>query len=229
MTRLSLDRRIRLSEQVYTTLRGMIVRGELRPEAQISEPELCERLQVSRTPMREALLKLADEGLVVIYPQFGSFVAPILLEAVEQAQFIREHLECAILREVVTRIDLRGLAHLSELLTLQAGAAPDRFYELDEELHASFAEIAGRAGAWRLIQQSKAHLDRVRHLSLPVPDQIPKLIQQHRAIVEAIAARDAATAVSALQTHLREVFATVKRLGLGEADPTKLPKRQRKG
>src|SRR5271169_5531346 len=89
--------RTTLSDQTYDTLRVLIVRGEMAPGTRLSEPELMDRLSIGRTPLREALLRLAQDGLVAIYPQSGSFVAPIRLEEVEEAQFIREHLECAII------------------------------------------------------------------------------------------------------------------------------------
>jgi DNA-binding GntR family transcriptional regulator len=88
----------------------------------IAEAELAEQLAISRTPMREALLRLSDEGLVEIYPQSGSFVAPVRIDAVSEAQFVREHLECAVIREVAVRIDPRGLASLRNNLGQQEAA-----------------------------------------------------------------------------------------------------------
>jgi DNA-binding GntR family transcriptional regulator len=213
-----IDRRARLSDQAYEALRGMIVGGEMPPETRISEPELTLRLGISRTPLREALLRLAQDGLVSIYPQSGSFVAPIRLEEVEEAQFVREHLECAIIRELGAGIDRRGLASLRSLLTHQQEACDEgdfeRFYTLDEALHAEFCAIAGRPGVWRLIERSKVHMDRVRRLSLPIALQVPRLIAQHRAIVEAVGNGNAGAAEAALRAHLREVFATIDTLHL---------------
>ena len=215
-------RRTRLSDQAYTTLRTRIVSGALTPGARIAEAELAGEFGISRTPLREALLRLADEGLVAIYPQSGSFVAPIGLEAVAEAQFVREHLECAVIRELAGRIDPGGVLTLRKNLSEQEVARRagdlDRFYGLDEALHAAFAELAGRAGIWRTIQQGKVHLDRVRRLSLPVADHIPRLIRQHRAIVDALAAREPAAAEAALRMHLREIFFTIEQLGLDAAE-----------
>jgi DNA-binding GntR family transcriptional regulator len=213
-----IDRRGRLSEQAYETLREMIVRGEMAPETRISEPELTQRLGISRTPLREALLRLAQDGLVSIFPQSGSFVAPIRLEEVEEAQFIREHLECAIIRQVAAGIDARGLAGLRSLLAQQQEASDlgdfERFYILDEAFHAEFCTLAGRKGVWRLIERSKVHMDRVRRLSLPIALQVPRLTAQHRAIVEAVGSGDATAAEAALRIHLREVFTTIDTLKL---------------
>jgi GntR family transcriptional regulator, rspAB operon transcriptional repressor len=231
MATAQIDRRTRLSDQAYAAVRAKIVTGELMPGARLAEAEIATSLGISRTPLREALLRLADEGLLAVYPQSGSFIAPISLEAMAEAQFVREHLECAVIRETAERIDADGVAALRRIVAEQQAAhdarEPDRFYELDEALHAAFAELAGRAGVWRVIQQGKVHLDRVRVLSLPVADHIPHLIRQHRAIIDALAAHDPAAAETALRRHLREVFATVEQLGLAAAEEIRAPRRRR--
>jgi DNA-binding GntR family transcriptional regulator len=102
----------------------------------------------------------------------------------------------------------------------------DAFYELDEALHAAFAECAGRPGVWRLIQQSKLHMDRVRLLSLPIASQVPRLVKQHHAIVNALARRDPDAAEAALRQHLREVFATIAELGLNAVEDPPLRRRR---
>jgi DNA-binding GntR family transcriptional regulator len=212
------DRRVKLSDQAYDALRRRIMRGDLAAGARLSEPELTVQLGIGRTPLREAFLLLAQEGLIQLLPQSGSFVAAIDLDRVREAQFIREHLECGIIRQVAVSIDRRGLGDIRRLLEQQAEAHedndPDRFYELDEALHATFCRIAERPGVWRLIHQSKVHMDRVRHLSLPIADQIPRLIGQHRVILDALGQGDPDRAETALRTHLREVFATIDTLKL---------------
>lgn len=176
--------------------------------------------------MREALLRLADEGLVRIVPQSGIYVAPVSLAAVSEAQFIREHLECAVIRELAANIDGRGIALLRGTLARQEAArdAADlvEFYDLDELLHQQFSELTGRSGVWPVIQHSKHHLDRVRWLSLPVAEHIPHLITQHWTIVDAVSQHDPNIAEAALRAHLREVYATIERLGLDRSPDAKL-------
>jgi DNA-binding GntR family transcriptional regulator len=204
-----------LSDQLYVSLREMIVKGELAPNAQLQEAELCARFRVSRTPLRRAFQRLSDEGLVTVYPQMGSFVAPISAAAVREAQFVREHLECAVMVELVGRVDAAGLAEIEDCLDRQRRACArgdrDAFAELDDTLHALFATHAGRAGVWRIIHRNKVHLDRMRRRSLPEERQIPHLIEDHAAIVAAIAARDAEAAVTALRRHLREILGMLER------------------
>src|SRR6266436_1420473 len=88
-------RRQTIAVQVRALLRRDIIAGRLLPRTMLSEQELSQRFGVSRTPIREALIKLAEENLVEIYPQYGSFVAPIKLQDVFDSQFVRESLECA--------------------------------------------------------------------------------------------------------------------------------------
>ena len=210
--------RTTLSEQAYDTLRALIVRGKMPPGTRLSEPELTLRLSIGRTPLREALLRLAQDGLVAIYPQSGSFVTQISLTQLEEAQFVRERLECGIIRRVAERADKRALSGLRQLLQRQEQAAgeddAEQFHELDEALHENFCAIAGWPDVWRLIHRSKVHMDRVRRLSLPLDGHMPLLIEQHRGIVDAVSDKDADGAETAMRGHLREVFSTISLLRL---------------
>jgi GntR family transcriptional regulator, rspAB operon transcriptional repressor len=199
-----------LATDVYTALREAIVSLALVPSEALSENDLARQLSVSRTPVREALKKLADEGLVEIYPQTGTFVARIDMEAVNEAQFIREAIEVAVIAktaQVATDDDVKALNHLLEQQS-DANARGDleAFYASDEALHAAFSQICGFKNTWRTARAVKTHLDRVRRLSLPLPQQIDGLIAQHAAVVTAVAEHDPAAAQRALRTHLREVL-----------------------
>ncbi len=224
---------IRLAVQVFERVKQDIVSGALAPNTQLSEAELSDRLGVSRTPVREALIKLAEDGLVQIVPQVGTFVAPISVESVKEAQFIREHLECASILDAAKRIDAATTRTLRDNLDQQARAARDNdweaFYALDEALHAALATVSGHALAWRIIQQSKVQMDRVRHISVRMRDHMMKLLEQHTAIVDAVARGDAGSAQAALRVHLREIFATVGKLGLSEPEAGISPHRKREG
>lgn len=225
------NKQLRLAVRVFETVKEEIVSGALAPDTQLSEADLSDRLGVSRTPVREALIKLAEDGLVQIVPQVGTFVAPISLESVNEAQFIREHLECALIVDAAKRADTTVILHLRDNLEQQAAAARnddwEKFYVLDEALHALLATASGHAATWRIIQQSKVHMDRVRHVSFRMPDHMAKLIKQHSAIVDAVANGDAVLAQSALRKHLREILGTVEKLGLNEASEKELQPRKR--
>jgi DNA-binding GntR family transcriptional regulator len=212
------NRHSRLSEQALDAVRRHIVTGVYPPNTRLSEVELSEKLGVSRTPVREALIRLAEEGLVKIVPQIGSFVAPISFKAVQQAQFIREHLECALIAEAAKIIDMKISRQMSDNLKEQTKAARqndwETFYSYDEALHAIWATASGNSGVWRVIQQSKVHLDRVRQISDRRPEHMELLLEQHTKIVDAVSRGDVASAQTELRTHLREVFKTMKRLNI---------------
>lgn len=225
------DRRSsRLASQVFAHLRESIVRGEFPPNTPLSEQKLCERLEVSRTPVREALINLADEGLVVIYPQLGTFVAPISLEAVRIGQYVREHLECALIGDAVRRLDETGILRLRDNIKRQAHAPSlEEFYNLDNEFHALIAELSGFAGVWNVVLRAKTQFDRVRYQNVQEPGRPAEILNEHRTIAEALIARNADEAQRALRQHLRAVFATIEKLGLAEAASTVPPKRKGRG
>jgi DNA-binding GntR family transcriptional regulator len=222
----------RLADQVFRYLRDEIVRGVLPPDTPLVEVEVAKQLRISRTPVREALIKLAEEELVRIYPQRGSFVAPISLEAVHDAQIIREHLECALMAEVAQRITPTWQRLLEENLDKQKQAERQgngpQFYELDELFHGMLGEISGHPRVWKTILQAKVHMDRVRYLSHHEPGHLKKLIGQHRDIVGALTRRDAAAATEAMRQHLRMVFSTIRTLGFDQnvrpGPPPRVPK-----
>ena len=193
-----------------------IVALEFKPGQPLSEKELSIVYGVSRTPVREALIQLADDGLVDIYPQAGTRVSRISVHGVMEAQFIREALECAALRramEHVTDADVRRLhENVEQQRAAYAAKDVDTFYILDEALHQALVERSGFPGVWRVAQRAKVHLNRARRLSLPTVSTVGELIEQHAGLVAAVEARDVAAAESALAEHLRMVLADLPAL-----------------
>lgn len=211
-----------IAPQIYDRLRRAIITLAMLPSDALSEKELSLQLGVSRTPVREALIRLADEGLIDILPQRGSFVAPIRLRDVEEAQFIRETLERAVVRRLAKDCQPEILAELKSNLEQQEAAVTrrdlDAFLELDEAFHKTFCDGAGLARSWRVIQTVKLQMDRVRYFSLPEPGHLHSLLAQHRGILDAVEAGDAAGSEVSMATHLQEVLRTVRRLTEQRAD-----------
>src|SRR3954452_16719291 len=112
----------RAGAAVYERLRDAIVSTELEPGRQISENELAEMLGVSRTPVREAVAKLRDDQLVEVVPQLGTFVSRISVAGVDDAQFLREALECSAVRLAAERVDKADVATLHALIARQESA-----------------------------------------------------------------------------------------------------------
>jgi GntR family transcriptional regulator, rspAB operon transcriptional repressor len=205
-----------VSARVYAALRARIAALDLPPGSAVSEKEIAEQANSSRTPVREAFLRLAEEGLLDIYPQFGTFVAPIRVPAVLHANFVRDSLECSIVRVVAHR---RRTAFLDEL---QAGLArqwaairsgdASGFFNEDERMHRSFAEEAGHEPVWRVIDAAKVHVDRVRRLRLPEDLRIRSLVEEHERIAAALVAQDADAASAAMHDHLDDVVRGLARM-----------------
>jgi len=209
----ALTRRGPARARVYATLRDAIVSAAVEPGRQLSENELAAWLGVSRTPIREALQRLGEERLVAVVPQLGTFVTRISTTAVGDAQFVREALECAAIREAAVRARGEDVAALEAIVASQddtrAAADFDRFYVLDDALHRALCDLSGHGIAWSLSQRASGHLNRVRHLSLPIPSYLGEMIEEHRAVVAAVSAHDPDAAEHALRHHLRMVLSSL--------------------
>jgi DNA-binding GntR family transcriptional regulator len=210
LTRISRTNGGRAGLAVYDALRQAIVSTELEPGRQISENEIADKLGVSRTPVREALARLRDDQLVQIVPQLGTFVSRISVAGVDDAQFLREALECSAVRLAAERADAGDVAHLQALITQQEVARdhadPSAFFLLDDELHSSLCELSGRPIAWTVVARANGHLNRVRRLSLAEPSYIAEMIKEHQAVVDAVGRGEPDAAEDALRHHLRMVL-----------------------
>jgi DNA-binding GntR family transcriptional regulator len=215
--RIELDAAEPISRQVFRELRKAIVTMRLRPGQVISEQEVASLLSVSRQPVREAFIKLAEAGLVTIRPQRGTTVVRISARQVVDAQFVREAVELAVVRKACRGLPAEVLASLRENLGRQheaaAGGEHARFLELDEAFHRTLALGIGCEYAWRVVEETKAQMDRVRYLSLPHATPLDRLMAQHAAILDAIEARDEGAAEAAMTIHLREILTSLPELG----------------
>jgi GntR family transcriptional regulator, rspAB operon transcriptional repressor len=198
---------------IYRALRDDIVSMRRKPGEPIVEREIALVRGVSRTPVREALLRLADENLVEIFPQSGTFVARIPIGALPEAILMRTSLEQTTARLAAERADAQQVARLRELLDrqrrVQSRGDRDRFHEADEAFHAAIAETAGHPGIWRFIEQVKMQVDRYRRLTLPVPGRMRRVLAEHAAIVAAIEKHDAPAAAASMAAHLENLRASI--------------------
>ena len=207
-------RRQTIGVQIHSFLRREIINGHLLPRTMLSEQDLSLRFGVSRTPVREALIKLAEENLVETRPQYGSFVSPITVSDVFDSQFVREAIECAAIERAIERIDDEQIRAINRIMDrqvmLEAAGDEEAFFLADEQLHEFFLALAGHPQAWRVVVNAKAQLDRVRHLTIRLPKKASSIIAEHRLIVDSFVAGDRAGAVEAMRAHLRGVFSSVE-------------------
>jgi DNA-binding GntR family transcriptional regulator len=205
-----LDHTTSIARLIELEIRKAIVTLAMQPGAPLSEQEIALRYGVSRQPVREAFIALARSGLVEILPRRGTFVVKISVERMLEARFVRESLESAVVRRACERFDARVRTRIDFHLEAQELAASAgehyEFQRADEAFHAAIAEGAGCPSAWTVIEDLKAHMDRVCHLTLPSASSLPGLIEQHRVILAAIDRRDPDAAEAALRAHLSEIL-----------------------
>lgn len=204
-------------QRLFHVLRQSIIQMVLAPGQALSEKELADTFSVSRQPVREAFIRLSESGLVEVRPQRGTYVVRISRQAVLEARFIRESLEVSIVREATKQPLQSGvLMELNELIDRQRSCIErqdhDRFFFLDEMFHRTLALATGQTMAWNVIEDVKAQLDRVRYLSIPDSTPIPKLADQHQAIVDAISTGDTEAAVQAMSIHQCEILHSLPEL-----------------
>lgn len=194
--------------RAYSLLRERIVSAVLRPGSRLSEHEIAAELELSRTPVHEAVRRLADEHLIEVRPRAGTYVTRIAPDLLEEALLVRGALELMVVEKAAERASADALAGLRALLARQAESARDgdaaQFRQLGDAFHAGLAAAAGMPGVWSLVRQPKSHLDRYRALVSPEARMTAALIE-HGDILRAIEARQPGRAAQAMRTHLRHV------------------------
>lgn len=205
-----------VGEFVYDLLKEKIITLELQPGQRISEKEIAESFSVSRTPVREAFIKLSREGLLYVLPQRGTYISQIELKQVEEARFIRETLEIKVLEIAVESFPKAQLEKLKKNLDQQRACMDNRQYskylELDENFHKIIFEGCDKAQTWKFIDMVNTQYKRIRLLSFTVEDVIKNLIEQHTMIYEAIRDHDQEKAYKIITNHIRKLISEQQEL-----------------
>jgi len=203
------------SERVYQELRRRIREMELGPGSRLRKNEIAAEFGMSRAPINEAIARLAEEGLVDVFPQSGSFVSLIRLQDVRETMLIRTGLEVEAIRRATHAADKELLARLDENLEAQAAAVRDndmvRLDNLDESFHATIFRAVNSPRAQRLLDATRAILDRSRFHALPEAGRPKATLAEHRRIVDAIRTRDVELAGAAMRVHLMIVAQAIER------------------
>ncbi|MCC6303746.1 MAG: GntR family transcriptional regulator [Rhodobacteraceae bacterium] len=205
-----------LGQRVYLALKEAILSLAFAPGEILRKGAICAALGVSRSPVSEALARLAAEGLVDVVPQAGSFVARLSMADIREGAFLREAIELAAVERVAEFIGDDQLALLRRSLRLQEALVEDGdragFYAEDAGMHALILSFTGFRRLAQVSETAWLHVNRARRLNLPVPGRLAATVVEHRAIIEALAARDPAAARAATCFHLRQLLALIEPL-----------------
>ena len=194
-----------IADTVFDELHQQILSLELPPGTKVSEAEVARHLGVSRQPVRDAFYRLSQLGLLLIRPQRATVISKISKASVLKAKFIRTALEIACWKLVLEVITDSQVEELEDMLQQQqasiAANNQQLFHQLDDDFHRLICEIAGQGYVWTLIREQKAHMDRVRFISLTI-GAAQKAYEDHTILVEAVRERDAVRLETVLTEHL---------------------------
>ena len=223
LSTLRLDRSRPLRDQIYPLVRGLILTGIIRPGEVIDEKAIAAQLDVSRTPVREAVKRLSDERLVDVVAQSGTKASKMDRKAIEESFLIRRALEMESAAQASQHMTQEHADRLHDILARHERAVEKRqFVEAiarDDEFHRAITEISDLPRLWSTIEISKAQLDRCRHMMLPRAGQAEATLEQHREIIRGLNSRDPARAAATMKAHLdaawRSTTAVLDGPGLG--------------
>lgn len=199
-------KRMPVSVRIYQSLRQQIVRLALKPGENLNRQHIAETYRVSQSPVRDAFLRLEAEGLIEIFPQSRTIVAPIDLDQARETQFLRLGLELEVCRTLARAGDPSLVEPTGKILFQQRQALEaedlERFVQLDWDFHFSLCRAAGHPALWELISGYSGHLDRLRQLNLPDPGKPATILDCHDRILQSIRKGDPEAADVAVREHL---------------------------
>jgi DNA-binding GntR family transcriptional regulator len=203
-----------LAEKAYVAIRRLIVTLELGPGSVINERELVERLGIGRTPVREALRRLAQEGLVEVYPRRGMFVTDVDVRKLALVSEVRAALEPEAARLAAERATDAERAELRELLDeLDAAGADDHaLMALDERIHRAVYRCARNDLLATTLEQYYVLALRIWTIALDRPHELNDAVQGHRALLEAIHDGDGERAAATMRAHVEDFEQAMRRV-----------------
>ena len=209
------------SEAIYDTLKEEIIFLRRKPGEEIDQDEISERFEVSRSPVRDALMRLRSDALVVMRPQRGCWVSRIDLGRVDDECFFRLALEKGVLERYPSFMKSSDLTKIEYFIEVQKEAAEScdsiAFYNADDDMHAVFFDSTGRSRIWQLRLRETGNHRRMRILSMSAKDVLLLNIRQHEALLGALKAKDFSRAREIEIEHLSKLKYEVE--GLIQANP----------
>lgn len=195
-------------EFVFETMKKEILNLELKPGQPISENEICSRFDVSRTPVREALRRLQEQGFVRTVPYSGTCVTRLNLDTIRQMIYMRVAVELMVMRDyrkIATPMmleEIRFMIRKQELLIQEPDFEPEQFYPLDAKMHKIWFEATNKAKLWEFIQDQQLHYSRFRMLDFVTETDFTRIIKEHNRLLELLENADDEGLEEALKAHL---------------------------
>lgn len=195
-------------EMVGETLKQEILDLRLKPGQMISENDVCERFGVSRTPVREALRLLQEQGFVETVPYRGTYVTLLSLDNIKQMIYMRVAVETMVLRDFIAvqspmvMEDIRHQIAKQQALIQEKDFEPEQFYRMDAKMHSIWFTAVRRQKLWEMLQAQQLHYTRFRMLDFITETDFTRIIGEHKELFGLIEARDERGVEASLKEHL---------------------------
>ena len=194
-----------LREQIVSSLRESIIKGELNPGQKLTEPELAEKLGISRTPIREAFRQLESEGFLTVMPRRGAVVSRLTRKEIDDFYELKSLLEGYAARIAAERINEKGIEKLrkinEQLVTLAEKGDVEGFFTKNDEFHSTFISYCGNEKLLEFREHMVQRFMRFRLEALSVPGRLMDSVTQHRNIIRALARKDGRLAEAVVLEH----------------------------
>lgn len=198
------------SEEIYRTLREEILSLRFKPGEELNLQLLCEQLQVSRSPVRDALMRLGGDNLVDIFPQRGTRVSLINLKQVEEERFLRKSLEESAVKKLIYQGKEEDWHAMERIIEEQTAAMAKgdfiAFLEADDSFHQTIFEAIGMGRIWRIIKAQGGNHHRIRLLSFYEKNVIANIIAEHQQMVAALRDKQMDTILNLQNNHLSKLL-----------------------
>lgn len=205
---------------VFNRLREDILNGKYKENDELKEMAIASELNVSRTPVREAIRQLEFEGLVESIPNKATYVRGISLKDIKDIYEMRASLERLCVKMVIERLDGEKLSKLEEIVDLSTfyyeKGKYDNILELDNQFHALLYDAAGSRMLKHTLSDFHHYLQRIRHTTLSGKDRAGHAVLEHKSIVEAIKNKDVEKAMTLAEEHIINSMNNMEKLGLLE-------------
>ena len=216
MKKARLNRQENVPRQIYEILRTRILSTELPPGSSINERYLAEALGVSRTPIREAIRRLSNDGLISIIPNVGTSVSQFDTSRVREFCQIRTAFECLAIEAAVGNFSSSDDRKLVQLIedqdrTIDRGDMISNI-AIDSEFHNVIMELSGYKVIPDFLQRAMGEILRARHMSVKLPGRLREPITEHRAIVKALRSGNPKDCAAAMKDHLDKSFISIMQI-----------------